>query len=148
IAAQRVADPRDADCWMNSVLAFGHIPVSPTDGTLRLKDSGFVETAPHPLRSIGEAYRRVGFGNRPIDLVERNPGAIGAWPATREFDPDVGQPQTLRNSALRRYFAIGDAAVMHTHAAINEDHVEIGLRVAQHQGGLAVGVFAAISATL
>ena len=101
------------------------------------------------LRSIGETHRRIGFRDRPINLVEWTPGAIGTWPAAREFDPDVGQPEALRDSALRRYFAIrADAAVMHAHAAIDEDHIEIGLRVAEHERCLAIGIFAGTSANL
>ena len=75
------------------------------------------------------------FANR----VKNSAGAIRSRLSTRELDPDVGQPETVSDSALGRYNAIrGHAAVMHAHAAVHEDRVEIGLSSIQLKNCLAV----------
>src|SRR5260370_26032999 len=57
----------------------------------------------------------------------------------REFNPDVGQPETIGDTPLGRHSAIrGNAAVMDAHAAVHKDRVEIGLSIIQLKNCLTV----------
>src|SRR6516165_6330689 len=83
--------------------------------------------------------RWIRFSHLFANRVKNSAGAIRSRLSTRELDPDVGQPETVSDSALGRYNAIrGHAAVMHAHAAVHEDRVEIGLSIVQLKNCLTV----------
>src|SRR6516164_9822136 len=95
----------------------------------------------HDTNSVcrGKTHRRIRLRYLSPDRVENRAGAIRSGLSTRQFNPDVGQPETLGDSPLGRYGAIrGDAAVMHAHAAVHKDGVEIGLSVIQLEYRLTV----------
>src|SRR5215471_19199698 len=83
----------------------------------------------HDTNSVcrGQTHRRIRLRYLSPDRVENRAGAIRSGLSTRELNPDIGQPQTLGGSPLGRYGAIRrNAAVMHAHAAVPKDRVEIG----------------------
>ena len=83
--------------------------------------------------------RWIRFSHLFANRVKNSADAIRSRLSTRELNPDVGQPETVSDSALGRYNAIrGHAAVMHAHAAVHEDRVEIGLSSIQLKNCLAV----------
>src|SRR5258707_5713039 len=88
----------------------------------------------HDTNSVcrGKTHRRIRLRYLSPDRIENRAGAICRRLSTRELNPDVGQPETLGDSSLGRHNAIrGDATVMHAHAAVHKDGVEIGLSVIQ-----------------
>src|SRR5262249_59558879 len=88
----------------------------------------------HDTKSVcrRKTHRRIRLRYLSPDRVENRAGAIRSGLSTREFNPDVGQPETLGDSPLGRYGAIrGDAAVMHAHASVHKDVCEIGFCVTQ-----------------
>src|SRR6516165_1488992 len=86
-----------------------------------------------------KTHRRIRFRYLSPDRIEDRAGAIRSGLSTRELNPDVGQPETLGDPSLGRHIAIrGDAAVMHPHAAVHEDRVEIRLSVIELKNCLTV----------
>src|SRR5215471_18307770 len=86
-----------------------------------------------------KTHRRIRFRYLSPDRIENRARAIRRRLSARELNPDVGQPETLGDSPLRRYGAIrGHAAVMHAHAAVHEDRIEIGLSIVQLKNCLTV----------
>src|SRR5262249_12610508 len=86
----------------------------------------------HDTNSVcrGKTHQRIRLRYLSPDPVENRAGAIRSGLSTRELNPDVGQPETLGDSPLGRYGAIRrNAAVMHAHAAVHKDRVEIGFDV-------------------
>ena len=95
----------------------------------------------HDTNSVcrGKTHRRIRLRYLSPDRVENRAGAIRSGLSTRELNPDVGQPQTIGDSPLGRDGAIRrNAAVMHAHAAVHKDRVEIGLSVIQLEYRLTV----------
>src|SRR6516164_4143812 len=95
----------------------------------------------HDTNSVcrGKTHRRIRLRYLSPHRVENRAGAIRSGLSTRELNPDVGQPKTLSDSPLGRYGAIWrNAAVMHAHAAVHKDGVEIGLSVIQLEYRLTV----------
>src|SRR6516164_3306558 len=95
----------------------------------------------HDTNSVcrGKTHRRIRLRYLSPHRVENRAGAIRSGLSTRELNPDVGQPETLGDSPLGRYGAIRrNAAVMHAHAAVHKDGVEIGLSVIQLEYRLTV----------
>src|SRR5690348_15653628 len=83
--------------------------------------------------------RRIRFSYLSRDRIEDRAGAICARLSTRELNPDIRQPEALSDSSLARHGAIrGNAAVMHAHAAVHEDRVQIGESITQLKNCLSV----------
>src|SRR6516164_11475810 len=79
-----------------------------------------------------KAHRRIRFRHLSPDRIEDCAGTIRRRLLTRELNPEVGQPKTIGHTPLGRHNAIrGNAAVMHAHAAVHKDRVEIGLSIIQ-----------------
>ena len=88
----------------------------------------------HDDRSIcrRETHRRIWFTHLFINRVESGAGAIRSRLSTRELNPDVRQPKTVSDSPLGRHgTSRGDTAVVHAHAAVHQNRVQIGLSIIQ-----------------
>src|SRR5215831_6232390 len=86
-----------------------------------------------------ETNRRARLGHLSADRIEDRAGAVRARLPARQLNPDIGQPEALGDASLRRYIAIrSHAAVVHPHAAIHQDDIEIGLNIVQLKNCLAV----------
>src|SRR5262249_34804856 len=73
------------------------------------------------------------------DRIEDCASAIRRRLSARELNPDVCQPETIGDSAFGRPPPLrGHATVMHAHAAVHKDSVEIGLSIIQLKNCLTV----------
>src|SRR6266481_9143960 len=78
-----------------------------------------------------QADRRTWLRDRPADRIEGRARAACAGAATSQLDPQIGQPQAVRDPTLRRHVAVlAYATVVEAHAAVEQDHVDIGPCVA------------------
>src|SRR6516164_5505443 len=86
-----------------------------------------------------KTHRRIRFRYLSPDRIEDCAGAVRRWLSARELNPEIGQPEAIGDSPFGRDGAIrGNAAVMHAHAAVHKDRVEIGLSVIQLEYRLTV----------
>src|SRR6476619_249542 len=101
------------------------------------------------LRSIRKTYRRTRLGYGSGDLVKGGAGALSAGLSTCQFNPEICESEAVGDAALRRNLPVQcDPAIVHTHASIDQNDVEVGLGVAQLRHRLAVGVLVRLRAAL
>src|SRR5215831_3111252 len=144
IAAYRIADARDADRRMNSVLALGH-ECALLSRTLRR----LLWCCDAKLIPKCQADWWIRLRDWPGDGVVGFACAGGAGRSASEFDPQIGQSQTVSDRTLRGNDAgLAHAGVVESHAAVEQDHVEIGAGVAQLQLGLGIRVVVGYCARL
>src|SRR5919201_4372080 len=151
VGAHRIANPRDANGRMNSILAFRHdVPPLPRVGQGEFMTATGASHL-HDDRSIcrRETHRRIWFNHLFLNRGESGAGAIRSRLSTRELNPDVRQPKTVSDSPLGRHgTSRGDTAVVHAHAAVHKDHVKIGLSIIQLKNCLIVLALVASGASL